>query len=103
MPWVDFGQDLAAILAGRAVRDGNRFDVNGRAYMLEGEGRLCPLSGEGLIQLGRGAYRALGIYNAWGLTNEAEIRVGRARIQEGERQVARQIWLALQVWQQEHG
>src|SRR4249920_492332 len=103
LPWVDFGQDLAAILAGRAVRDGNRFDVNGRAYVLEGEGRLCPLSGEDLIQLGRGAYRALGIYNAWGLTNEAEIRVGRARIQEGERQVARQIWLALQVWQQEHG
>jgi hypothetical protein len=103
MPWVDFGQDLTDILAGLGIRDGNRFEVNGRSYVMEGEGRLCPLSGDGLIQLGRGAYRALGMYNDWGLTETAEVRVDRARIQEGDRQAARQIWLGLHTWRQEHG
>jgi hypothetical protein len=91
MPWVDFGQDLADILAGGATRDGNRFDVNGRIYVLEGGGRLYPLSGEGLAQIGRGAYRALGMYNDWGLTEIAEVRLAQARIREDERAVARQI------------
>ena len=103
LPSVDFGGDLADILAGRAIRDGNRFEVNGRIYVLEGEGRLYPQSGDGLIQLGRGAYRALGMYNDWGLTGEAEVRLDRARVREDERPIARQIWLALQVWRQEHG
>jgi hypothetical protein len=103
MPWVDFGQDLADILAGRSMRDGNRFSVNGRRYVLEGSGRLYPLSGEGLFQVGRGAYRALGMYNDWGLTEIAEVRLGQARIREDERAVARQIWRALHIWRQEHG
>jgi hypothetical protein len=91
LPWVDFHQDLADILAGGATRDGNRFDVNGRTYVLEGGGRLYPLSGEGLVQIGRGAYRALGMYNNWGLTEIAEVRLAQARIREDERAVARQI------------
>jgi hypothetical protein len=103
MPWVDFGADLAAILSGRAIRNGNHFLINGREYLLEGEGRLCPIAGEGFIPLGRGAYRALGMYNTWGLTEFAEARVDRARILEGEREVARQLWRLLQDWQQEHG
>ena len=55
MPWVDFGQDLADILAGRCMRDGNRVSVNGRLYVLEGSGRLFPLTGEAgpLHQMGR--------------------------------------------------
>ena len=103
MPWVDFGQDLKDIRAGGATRDGNRFDVNGRVYALEGGGRLYPLSGEGLVEIGRGAYRALGMYNDWGLTEMAEVRLARARIREDERAVARQIWRALHIWRQEHG
>ena len=42
MPWVDFDSDVAAIRAGRAVRDGNRFVVNGREYVLEGDGSSTP-------------------------------------------------------------
>jgi hypothetical protein len=101
MPWVDFGEDLAAILAGRAIRNGNHFLVNSREYVLEGEGRLCPIVGEGFIPLGRGSYRALGMYNEWGLTEFAEARVNRARIREDEREAARQVWRLLQEWRQE--
>jgi hypothetical protein len=98
MPWVDFGQDLAAILAGLAIRNGNRFIVNGREYLLEGGGRLCPVSGEGLIQLGRGAYRALGWYNDLGMIAAAEEQLDRREIDEVERQRARVVWRALQSW-----
>ena len=82
MPWVDFGEDLEAILSGHAIRDGNRFVVNGREYLLEGGGRLCPTVGEGLYQLGRGAYRALGWYNALGLTGLAETQLDQQLVRE---------------------
>lgn len=100
MPWVDFGEDLEAILSGHAIRDGNRFVVNGREYLFEGGGRLCPTVGEGLYQLGRGAYRALGWYNALGLTGLAETQLDQQLVREDERDAARQIWLALQAWRQ---
>ena len=100
MPWVDFGQDLADILAGRAVRDGNRFLVNGRAYMLEGGGRLCPLVGTDLYQLGRGGYRALAWYNELGLTGAAEAQLDLELVREDERTVARDVWRALNAWRQ---
>jgi hypothetical protein len=103
MPWVDFGQDRADILAGRCVRDGNRFRVNGREYMLEGGGRLFPIAGDGLYQLGRGAYRALGRYNEGGLTDAVETQLDQLNIRQEERQVARLIWRALQGWRQERG
>jgi hypothetical protein len=98
MPWVDFNQDIAAIRAGQCVRDGNRFIVNHREYVMEGGGRLYPTSGEGLIQLGRGAYVALGWYNHVGLTEAAEAELDRNQIVEDERERAREIWTALQEW-----
>jgi hypothetical protein len=100
MPWVDFGQDMMAILAGDCVRDGNRFIVNGREYVLEGGGRLCPVSGSGFVQLGRGAYYALGLYNELGLTDSAEVQLHLDRIHEAEREHARQVWRAIQAWRQ---
>jgi hypothetical protein len=103
MPWVNFGEDLAAILAGRATRDGNRFVVNGREYVLEGTGRLCPIAGEGFYQLGRGAYRALGWYNDLGLTGVAEAQLDQQLVREHERETAREVWRALQAWRQRQG
>jgi hypothetical protein len=103
MPWVDFGKDLADILGGRAIRDGNRFVVNGREYVLEGGGRLCPVSGSGLVQLGRGAYRALGWYNDLGVTEVAEDHLDSARVVETEREHARVVWRALHAWRQRQG
>lgn len=98
MPWVDFGQDLAAILAGRSMRDGNVFRVNGREYVLEGDGRLIPVYGDGLYQLGRGAYRALGLYNSEGLMESVEAQLDRELILEDERRIARTVWLEIQAW-----
>jgi hypothetical protein len=101
MPWVDFGKDLADILAGRATRNGNHFTVNGREYVLEGGGRLCPVSGVGFVQLGRAAYRALALYNDLGMTTAVEAQLDRDKIDETERERARDVWRALQAWRQE--
>lgn len=103
MPWVDFGQDLADILVGRCVRAGNRFRVNGREYGLEGGGRLYPIAGDGLHQLGRGAFRALGRYNDGGLTDAVETQLDQLGVRQDERRVARRVWYILQEWQQERG
>jgi len=98
MPWVSFEDDRQAILAGEAIRVGNRFTVNGREYVLEGEGRLFPVTGAGLVRLGRGAYRALGLYNASGLTVRVERQLDLELITEPEREAARQVWRALDAW-----
>jgi hypothetical protein len=100
MPWVDFGQDLADILAGHAMRDGNRFVVNNREYILEGGGRLCPVSGDGLIRLSRAAYSALGLYNFGGVTAATEAQLDRVKVDESAREQARRVWRALQVWRE---
>ena len=67
---------------------------------MEGSGRLYPTSGEGLYQLGRGAYVALGWYNQAGLTAAAEAELDHNQIIESERERAREIWSALQEWRQ---
>jgi hypothetical protein len=103
MPWVDFGRDFAAIRAGQCVRDGNRFSVHDREYVMEGDGRLFPTTGEGLYRIGRGAYRALGRYNEGGLTDAVETQLDQMDVHEDERQEARHIWRALQAWRQERG
>jgi len=103
MPWVDLGQDTADILSGRCVRHGNRFIVKGREYVLEGGGRLFPVSGTGLIQLGRGAYSALGWYNELGVTEAVEAQLERDGVSEVERGRARDVWQELQAWRQRQG
>ncbi len=100
MPWVDFGRDVAAILAGEGIRNGNRFTVNGREYVLEGGGRLFPVSGDGLYRLGRGAYRALGLYNVRGLDASVEFELERRNVHQAERRAAQMIWRELQAWRE---
>jgi hypothetical protein len=103
MPWVNFNDDLADIRTGRCVRDGNRFVVNGREYVMEGDGRLFPTTGEGLHQLGRGAYIALGWYNQHGVTPAVEAQLDRERVTENERVRALAIWRAIRDWRQRRG
>ena len=98
MPWVDFDEDLSEIRAGRCGRDGNRFVVNGREYVMEGNGRLFPTSGDGLQQLGRGAYLALGWYNQLGVTAAVDAQLDLERVTEDERLRALAIWQILQEW-----
>src|SRR5262245_43883316 len=100
MPWVSFEEDRLAILAGHGARDGNRFLVNEREYILEGGGRLFPVAGSGLVQLGRGAYRALGLYNDSGLVEHVERQLDLELIAESERAAARRVWRALDTWRQ---
>ncbi|MFN8637588.1 MAG: hypothetical protein U0893_27360 [Chloroflexota bacterium] len=103
MPWVDFAEDLRLIRAGECVRDGNRFVVNGREYVMEGNGRLFPTSGDGFIQLTRKAYLALGWYNQFGVTSTVEARIVLERVTEDERRQARLIWQIVQEWRRRQG
>ena len=56
---------------------------------MEGDGRLIPIWGDGLVLLGRGAYRALGQYNVTGLTATSELQLDRDLVREEEREAAR--------------
>ena len=37
----------------------NRWQVNGRTYVMEGNGTMFPKRGEGIVSLSRGEYKAL--------------------------------------------
>jgi hypothetical protein len=91
MPWVDVQEDVAAIRAGRAVREGNAFHVHGRTYVLEPGGRLFPRDGDGFHQLDRGAFRALALYNDPVPGVEVEWMLDRESISLAAREVARRL------------
>ena len=75
--WVDVGADVAAINAGKAIRTGDAFLVNGRRYQQEASGTLAPIDGVGLFPLDRVAYNALAVYNQFGETSVAEVILAR--------------------------
>ena len=93
-PGVDVDADVAAINAGLAVQQGDRFIVNGRTYGIEPMNRLYPIRGPGSHQLGRGAFRALGVYNRFGSSAEAETILDRMEIRPEERLAALNAWMA---------
>lgn len=68
--------------------------VNGRRYRLEGHGTLAPLDGIGMHVLSREAYRALGVYNKFGLTDKPEQYLDRRNSPQADRDAARRAWLA---------
>ena len=91
-PWVDVEADLAAITAGHALRQGDRLVVNGRTYGVKPSGGLYPITGPGFHQLGRGAFRALGVYNMLGATREADIILDRMKVRPEERLAGFKAW-----------
>lgn len=91
---VDVNAELAAINSGHAQRDGNTFVVNSRRYGIEPIGRIYPMAGSGLYPLDRGAYKALGIYNQFGMTDAAEQRLDWEHITEQSRAAARDVLIA---------
>jgi hypothetical protein len=95
--WVDVAADVGAINAGWARRQGDQFLVNGRLYGLEPNGRIYPISGAGVHQLGRGAFNALGVYNQFGRSERAEEILDLMRIGTEEREQA------LRAWESERG
>ena len=95
-PWVDVAGDVAAINAGRAIRMGERFVVNGRRYQQEAIGTLYPIDGVGFHQLDRGAFRALGVYNEFGWTARAEEILDLRHTVPDARERARAVYELLQ-------
>ncbi|HOQ27462.1 MAG TPA: hypothetical protein PLH36_01845 [Armatimonadota bacterium] len=92
-PWVDVKADVEAINVGKARRDGEFYHINGRIYTVH-NGRAVPVSGDGVHQLDRGAYKALMIYNSMGLTPEAEARLDAEKIRPDQRAAAKEAHLA---------
>lgn len=76
-PWVDVPADVATVNAGRAIRTGDSFLVNGRRYQQEANGTLVPIGGVGLFLLDRVAYKTLAVYTEFGETARAETILGR--------------------------
>lgn len=91
-PRVAVAADVAAINRGDAVREGDRYTVNGRTYVLEPTGTLAPTTGDGFFLLNRGAYSALRVYRTFGITERAERYVGRMpNVGPDERLAARSV------------
>ncbi|NEP09727.1 MAG: hypothetical protein F6K14_05785 [Symploca sp. SIO2C1] len=90
-PFVDISNDVSAINAGRATRQGNNFIINGRTYGSH-DGILFPISGPGFHQLDRGAFKALGVYNQFGDTSRATEILDNMAISSEQRQAALRAW-----------
>jgi hypothetical protein len=98
MPWVDVAADVGAIRAGLAIRDGNRFVVNDRTYVLESGGRLYPVTGEGFHRLTRAQYRALALYNDVDLRMDPDRMLDLEGVTGEDRVVARHLKRAIDEW-----
>lgn len=91
-PRVDVAADVGDIRAGRAVRKGNAFEVNGRVYGIH-DGTLYPISGDGFHQLNRGAFQALGVFIKFGDgPRTLEILANMKNVGPGEIEAARTTW-----------
>lgn len=76
-PWVDIDADVKVILSATAIRVGDTFHVGDRRWGVEPNGTLYPISGRSFIRLDRESFRALGVYNAFGDTAQANAILDR--------------------------
>jgi hypothetical protein len=95
---VDVAGDVAAINAGQATRSGANFIVNGRTYGVH-NGTLFPISGPGLTQLNRSAFKSFGVFNKFGNTPQAARILNSMRASGGRMIHLRDRVAALRVWQ----
>jgi hypothetical protein len=91
LPRVDVASDVRAINAGEAIRTGETLSINGRRYWIDQPNTLYPIDGDGFVPAARGTYKAIGVYNQYGLSVEAERRLDHSRIIAESRQEARRI------------
>ncbi|QDU39594.1 hypothetical protein Mal4_39400 [Maioricimonas rarisocia] len=93
---VDVAGDVRLINQGQATKVGDTYVVNGRTYGVH-DGTLFPISGPGVHQLNRPAFKALGIFNQFGNTAKArQILENMARTNPALNQEA--IDAALRAW-----
>lgn len=94
--WVDTQADMEAINAGMGVYDpGTQWiRVNGRTYGIHDSGRAYPVSGEGIIEVSRGAYKALLIMRRYnGVNDRSERQLSR------EKGITTEEWTeAIRIW-----
>jgi len=101
-PIVNFQADVAAINAGEAEYfiDNNgatNFRINNRIYGVHQDTyTLYPISGIGLYQLDRGAFKALGVYNKFGDTTETRKILDKMGASPEQRQAALIAWQTTQ-------
>ncbi len=93
-PWVNMGQDVAVINAGQALKSGETFTVDGRTYGYH-DNVLYPVSGEGFHQLDRGSYKALGVYNTFGVSDKTTEILKNMEITNEASEAALTVWRAL--------
>jgi hypothetical protein len=92
MPHVDVQADIDGINAGRAVRNGNDYEINGRTYRVEG-GHAYPVSGDGVVEMDRGSYRALQLMiQGGGNTPEVMLQLQREKIDPAQVSLAEQVF-----------
>lgn len=95
-PWVDIQADMEAINAGLGSYDpGTQLvHVNARTYGIHESGKAYPVSGEGIIKVNRGTYKALLImrrYNGVNDRSRFEINLNDS-ISTTDRDDAIRIW-----------
>lgn len=91
-PSVDVAADVASVNAGEAERKGDTYTIRQRRYRLETTGRVYPVDGPGIHPLGRGAYKALQLYNEYGDTEKAVRQMDFESIKPEEREIAVRLW-----------
>lgn len=90
--WVDVRADIDAINHGDALCRGETYEINGRLYQVKPDGGSYPIAGPGIHSLTRAAYKALGVYNLFGLSSRAEEILDAMNVAAAERMAARVIW-----------
>jgi hypothetical protein len=93
-PAVDVAADIAAINRGEAECHGETFIIDGRRYGVEQSGRAFPIDCPGIHQLDRGGFKALGVYNRFGLSAKSEWILDRMDIEPAARDMAQRAWRA---------
>ncbi|HEU0163897.1 MAG TPA: hypothetical protein VFQ54_02565 [Thermomicrobiales bacterium] len=93
-PGIPVEDDMRGIRGGRAIRDGDRFTINGRTYQQEPNGTMFPVDGDGLIpRVPRGVMNALLAFARYNEINErSEFEIASREISDEDVEMAREIW-----------